>query len=213
MTKKMNLFYCFIYSFAIFVVSSFILTIIQSIFQNEAISYNISNVVCIAILYAIYRKKIKTDFKNFKDDFKNIFPKVFIVSIILLAVETALATIFGNLGIDSPNQSYAIDLIKSNTIPMIIYCAITTPIFEELCFRLPYHYSTNNKVLTFIVYSVVFTSTHLLGVSELSSLLYIIPYLLLAFGIGYPFYKSDNIIMSTIVHIINNSLAIMLILL
>jgi membrane protease YdiL (CAAX protease family) len=51
------------------------------------------------------------------------------------------------------------------------------------------------------------------GVSTPIEIVYIIPYLLLSFGIGYGFYKSGNILMSTVIHILNNILAIMIILL
>ena len=211
MTKKRNIFFCFLYSFSIFVVSSFILITCKDLLRGETLGYNIGYVIIITILYSIYRKKIKEDFKNFKTDFKKVFPKAFIVSIILIALETIIALVLGKLGISSPNQMYATELLRSNKL-MILYSALLGPVFEELCFRLPYHYSTNNKLITFITYTVLFATVHLLSVSDILSLLYIIPYLLLGFGIAYPFYKSDNILMSTIVHIINNSLGIMLIL-
>ena len=212
MTKKSNIFMNFIYSFSIFIATSLLTTTAGAMLKSKVYGYIAGYFFAILILYIIYRKKIKFDIKNFKEDFKKYGLNVFIVSAILIASEVGLALLFRKLGLDSANQNYAIDLINDNKI-MLLYCILLSPIFEELCFRLPYHYSKNNKLLTYIVYSVIFGLTHLMGITDLLSLIYIIPYLLLAFGVGYGFYKSDNILMSTIVHIINNSLAIMLILL
>lgn len=211
MTKKSNILMNFIYSFSIFIVTSLLTTYVGSIIKNKIFGYILGYLIAILLLYIIYRKKIKFDFKNFKDDFKKYGLNIFIVSSILIASEVALSLLFKHFGINSANQSYGIDLINENKI-MILYCVLLSPVFEELCFRLPYHYSTSNKILTYIVYSCIFAFTHLMGITDLISLVYAIPYLLLAFGVGYGFYKSDNILMSTMIHIINNSLAIMLIL-
>ena len=213
MTKNSNVFIRFLYSFSIYIVASFIYLAVNSYFKDTVISYSISTAVTILILYSIFRNKIKKDIINFKDDFKNNLPHIIVVPAILIGLEIIASLILSKLGIYSSNQLAGEDIIKNSNFLIIFYTAILAPMFEEMVFRLPYHYSSSNKVLTYIVYSVVFALTHIMTVDNLLSLIYIIPYLLLSFGIGYNFYKTDNIFMSTIVHIINNSIAVMLILL
>lgn len=213
MTKNSNVFIRFLYSFSIYIVASFIYLAVNSYFKDTVISYTISTAVTILILYTIFRNKIKKDIINFKDDFKNNLPHIIVVPAILIGLEIIVSLILSKLGIYSSNQLAGEDIIKNSNFLIIFYTAILAPIFEEMVFRLPYHYSSSNKILTYIVYSVVFALTHIMTIDNLLSLIYIIPYLLLSFGIGYNFYKTDNIFMSTIVHIINNSIAVMLILL
>ena len=213
MTKNSNVFIRFLYSFSIYIVASFIYLAVNSYFKDTVISYTISTAVTILILYTIFRNKIKKDIINFKDDFKNNLPHIIVVPAILIGLEIIVSLILSKLGIYSSNQLAGEDIIKNSNFLIIFYTTILAPIFEEMVFRLPYHYSSSNKILTYIVYSVVFALTHIMTIDNLLSLIYIIPYLLLSFGIGYNFYKTDNIFMSTIVHIINNSIAVMLILL
>ncbi len=213
MTKNGNVFIRFLYSFSIYIVASFIYLAVNSYFKDTVISYSISTAVTILILYSMFRNKIKKDIINFKDDFKNNLPHIIVVPAILIGLEIIVSLILSKLGIYSSNQLAGEDILKNSNFLIIFYTAILAPVFEEMVFRLPYHYSTSNKVLTYIVYSVVFALTHIMTVDNLLSLIYIIPYLLLSFGIGYNFYKTDNIFMSTLVHIINNSIAVMLILL
>jgi sodium transport system permease protein len=213
MTKNGNVFIRFLYSFSIYIVASFIYLAVNSYFKDTVISYTISTAITILILYSMFRNKIKKDIINFKDDFKNNLPHIIVVPAILIGLEIIVSLILSKLGIYSSNQLAGEDILKNSNFLIIFYTAILAPVFEEMVFRLPYHYSTSNKVLTYIVYSVVFALTHIMTVDNLLSLIYIIPYLLLSFGIGYNFYKTDNIFMSTLVHIINNSIAVMLILL
>ena len=213
MTKNSNVFIKFLCSFSIYIVASFIYLAVNSYFKDTVISYTISTAVTILILYSIFRNKIKKDIINFKDDFKNNLPHIIVIPAILIGLEIIASLILSKLGIYSSNQLTGEDIIKNSNFLIIFYTAILAPIFEEMVFRLPYHYSSSNKVLTYIVYSIVFALTHIMTVDNLLSLIYIIPYLLLSFGIGYNFYKTDNIFMSTLVHIINNSIAVMLILL
>ncbi len=213
MTKNGNVFIKFLYSFSIYIVASFIYLAVNSYFKDTVISYTISTAITILILYSMFRNKIKKDIINFKDDFKNNLPHIIVVPAILIGLEIIVSLILSKLGIYSSNQLAGEDILKNSNFLIIFYTAILAPVFEEMVFRLPYHYSTSNKVLTYIVYSVVFALTHIMTVDNLLSLIYIIPYLLLSFGIGYNFYKTDNIFMSTLVHIINNSIAVMLILL
>lgn len=212
MTKKCNIFMAFLKSFAILIASSMITLAIQGIFKSEDLGTLFGYVVCIAGLYGIYRNKIKEDIKNFKDDFKKYFPKTLLVSTILIILEIIISLILKKNGLISVNQNVAEVMIKESPILMFISSAILAPIAEELTFRMPYYYAKGNKIFIYIFYSIVFASVHLFGIADLITLLYFIPYLLLSLGIGYGFYKSNNIFMSTIIHILNNIIAIMLIL-
>ena len=217
MTKESNLFITFLKSFSSYIVFTLVLGLGNAILAKAGyLKYCtelISGLIFVVLVYSVYRKKIKKDFKNFKKDFKENWLKVLLVSGGLILLEIVVYQLLLHFGITSNNQDVAIQEINGSTIPLIIYFIFIGTIVEESCFRLPYSYCNSNKLVTYIFYSVVFASIHLLLSTSLLELLYVIPYLALSFGIGYGFYKTDNILMSTMVHIINNFLGIMLILL
>ena len=218
MIKKHNLFITFLISFG-----SYIIYVLAQSLGNSMLSRNdilssykelIVGILFIVLMFSLYRKRINESFKSFIKDFKSNWLKILLVSGILIGLEIGISLLLQHFNIYSGNQLEAANELKHSGIPTLIYFAIVGTIVEECCFRLPYTMvDNNNKLVTYIFYSIVFASIHLLMTTSLLSLLYIIPYLLLSFGIGYGFYKTDNILMSTIVHIINNCIGIMLILL
>ncbi len=216
MTKESNLFITFLKSFGSYIVFALMVGIGTDILGRNTILKScaelISGIIFLVCAYSIYRKKIKTDIKNFKEDFKKYGKNILLISTILIVAEILINILLTSFGIKSGNQSLAISELSRSNIPMILYYIIVGTIAEETCFRLPYAYCKSNKLVKYIFYSVIFASIHIFASSSLIELLYIIPYLSLSFGIGYGFYKTDNILMSTMVHIINNSIAIMLIL-
>ena len=218
MTKESNLFITFLKSFSSYIIYILVLGLgVEIISKNNNLkdyAQLLSGIVFVVLAYSVYRKKINESFKNFLKDIKSDGFRVFIMSFLFIVLEIVVFKILTLCGINSPNQIESMRELKNATIPLIIYYTLIGTISEEICFRLPYVYcNSKNKLVTYIFYSVVFASIHLLLTSSLLELLYVIPYLLLSFGIGYGFYKTDNILLSTIVHIINNSLGIMLILL
>ena len=104
------------------------------------------------------------------------------------------------------NQDQIIDLISSYKILMILLCAILIPFTEEVVFRYSLGSLIKNKVVFVIVSSILFGIMH--GI-ELATLLYI--FIGAIYAIIY--IKTDkNIIASTIAHVINNIIGIILIL-
>ena len=218
MTKESNLLITFLKSFGSYIVYVLIMGLgVEILSRNNNLrdfKELITGIIFIVLAYSIYRKKINECFKNFKEDLKNNWLKILLVSGGLIVLELIISLLLQHFGIISPNQTESAKELTKAGVPLIIYYALTGTIAEEICFRLPYAYCNNkNKLITYIFFSIVFASIHLLQTTALIELLYVIPYLLLSFGIGYGFYKTDNILMSTIVHIINNSIGIMLILL
>ena len=218
MTKESNLLITFLKSFGSYIVYILILGLGVDILSKNNVLKDykelISGILFIIFAYSIYRKKINECFKNFISDLKNNWLKILLISGGLIIFEIICSQLLIHFGIVSANQVESAKELTKAGIPLIIYYGLVGTIVEEICFRLPYSYCNNkNKLITYIFFSIVFASIHLLQSTSLIELLYIIPYLSLSFGIGYGFYKTDNILMSTIVHIINNSIGIMLILL
>jgi len=217
MTKESNLFITFLKSFCIYIVYALITQLGAEILAganlNKDIIRIISGIIFISFIYAIYRDKIKEYFKNFTKDFKENWLNILLISGGLIIAEIICYQLLLHFGITSGNQGVLESEMKHASIPLIIYYIFIGTISEECCFRLPYAYCNANKLTKYIFYSIAFASIHLLMTTSLIELLYVIPYLLLSFGIGYGFYKTNNVLMSTITHIINNFLGIMLILL
>jgi len=171
---------------------------------------NISNIISLALSFIVAGVFFIMYFKKIKKDIKKITKKqvifTIIVSIVAVILNEIICQIFEKLSVNMTNQDQIIDLISSYKILMILLCAILIPFTEEVVFRYSLGSLIKNKVVFVIVSSILFGIMH--GI-ELATLLYI--FIGAIYAIIY--IKTDkNIIASTIAHVINNIIGIILIL-
>ena len=137
--------------------------------------------------------------------------QIIIVTIVLLILEFIANMIIIKIINKVPDNTQgvldAFNLGDKYIIGFIFNTLIIFPVLETLMFFYPYH-NIKNRKLAFIVYTIVFAILHMITVSSLGDLLYIIPYTLLSFAITYGYYKSNNICYPIIVHILNNVIAL-----
>ena len=196
-------------SFGFYFLAVLITTICMEIIKDNGLCNIVSKSLVAIIIGLIYRNKIVDCFKNFKSDLKNNYKSILLVSVGLLAIVFIGTEILERCFKLLPaNELANRKLIRSNALVLGLSSSLFTPFAEEFMFRLPYHKA--NTKFAFIIYSIVFALAHITFVT--SDLIFIPFYLLLSIGIGYSYYKTNNILLSTIIHIINNSLCIMLIL-
>ena len=166
------------------------------------------------IIIYIYRK----DFiPNFKDFFKNIksyldkYFKYWILVLVLMITSNIIISPFTTLA-TSENQQAVIDSLKSFPIYTIIFTIITGPILEELVFRLSFRKIFKHSKILFIIFSgLIFGALHVVGsLSDLSNLLFIIPYSIPGFIFAYVYAKSDNIAVPISLHFIHNTVMVLL---
>jgi len=92
---------------------------------------------------------------------------------------------------------------------MFINAILLGSILESLLFIYPFN--KINTLPAFFVYTILFALSHLMYSNNMLDLLFIIPYILMSLGFYYSFYKTNNIFVSIIIHILNNLISFMLI--
>lgn len=172
-----------------------------------------SHLFLLVILLIIYRKDLKEDFKKMK---KNIFKtldnsiKYYLLGILGMIVSNILiAVLFKENGAD--NERLVQNMITSAPYIMLITAGIIGPIIEELIFRKTFMDAFKSKWLFILTSGFIFGSMHVIGTSSnLIGYLYFIPYASLGLSFAYMDYEENNIFPSIIMHIIHNSLLVMI---
>lgn len=183
-----------------------IYTIIAALFPptvgKELVSL-FTAIIFITVILMSFNRELEEDLKNFKNrfDYKYLLLTV-VMALITIGIDYLLVK---NLGHNSTNQALVVDMIKANPFLMILGTVIFVPFAEELIYRFPYRKS--NKIVSFIISSIVFAGVHMAGTKEI---IFIIPYLLLSCTIGFTYFKTDNIYMSYFAHAINNLINVLL---
>ncbi len=211
--KKTNIFMAIFWTFAFTILASFILALIYSITRNWNIAYIVGYTIMIIILAKFFKPELKDNIKTFKDDFKNNWHKMLIITFlltVLLYISNYLVVRF--MGTFAENEIIARSQLKSSPVIMGFSIIILGPIVEEMIYRLPFKRVEKHKLLNFFVYSLIFALAHIAFTNGIKELIYLIPYSFLSLSIGYSFYKTGNIYMSIIVHILNNFINVMVLL-
>ena len=189
-------------SMLLFLIYVIITSVLPTSLGKELISL-LAAVIFIIIISLSFNRELKEDLKELKNKFKFKYLLLGIVmSFIVIGVDYLLVK---NLGHNSANQTSVVDMLKTSPIIMILGTVVFIPFAEELIYRFPYRKS--NKVLSFIISSLVFAAIHMVGTKEI---IFIVPYLLLSFTISFTYFKTDNIYMSYLVHVINNLINVLL---
>ncbi len=120
----------------------------------------------------------------------------------------------------SDNEELNRSILKSYPLYSIPTMIIFGPIIEELVFRLNFSKLFKNKMVLLIVSSIIFAALHLTAsfdsfssiLTNAKELLFIFPYLALAFAFGLAYIKTDNILSSILIHITHNTYCVIVIL-
>lgn len=170
----------------------------------------ISLIIISTIFILIYRKDYtKEKFIQLKDNkvIKDCF-KIWLLGLAFMIVTNIIISYYvGNIaGNETANRT----VINTHFIYAILSMIIISPIIEEILFRLSIRKFIDNKYLYFIFSSIIFGYVHVIGSVGLD-VLYIIPYTSLGLAFSYIHYKHDNILCSTLMHIIHNLICIIII--
>lgn len=205
--------------FIIFYLSSLIQLIPIIIFKldydklsgNNKMNLSLFSDICLLILLLIYYRK--DIIKDIKDLFKNInnymdtgfkywllgLLGMILSNFIILSIIPSAKTV---------NEETVQGMIRSS-LPIIslLMIGIIGPIIEELVFRKSFKKAFNNKYLFIIGTGLFFGATHIIfSLNSLFDLFYIIPYSFLGIAFGIIYYKTNNISVSIMMHIIHNTL-------
>ena len=182
---------------------------------GQFITYLLLFIPCVFLM----RNFLKEDFINFKNKYKYYIIYTIISIVIFLLVSFISSSITSHFVGESDNQELISKLLLSKAkIPMIIATLIFAPVCEELIFRKAIFEITKNlhKSMSYIISVSSFTLIHMLS-SDMSNfgdwILLTIPYVLCAFLFCLIYDKSKKNIYTTIfVHIANNLLALIFLL-
>lgn len=211
--KKMNILKCILLTFGLTILTSFVLALAYQITHIWGIAYILCYIIMIIILFKIFKSDLTSDIKNLNDDIKKNWQNILIFTIIftvLLYVSNYMIVKY--LGNMAANEILSRNQLKSSPLLMGISMVIFAPIVEEIIYRLPYKKVENKRLLSFFIYTIIFALAHIAFNNGLKELLFLIPYIFLSLSIGYGFYKTNNIYVSIIVHILNNLANIVIIL-
>ena len=142
-------------------------------------------------------------------DFKRLTKKDWLIIIgcgLVLFGVNALITEVTNVG-NNDNQGTIEEIVKQYKIISLIILGFATPIIEELLFRYSFKTFIKNKYLYLVVSSLLFGIAHVLGLEGLF-------YAAIGLVLGLVYIKFDNnVVASSTVHIINNVISIILLML
>lgn len=169
--------------------------------------------LCTTLFYLfVYHKEFKGCFKDYKENFKeysDLMIKAWLLGFIGMFVSNLLINI--GLGMEMANNEEA----NRSALKMYIYAIPTMsllgPITEELAFRTTFKKIIKKKKVFIFVTALLFAGAHLLsGFSSLKDMLYIFPYFSLGFAMSYVYAKTDNVLTNITIHILHNSLTLLL---
>lgn len=164
----------------------------------------------ILIIYSIYKTLLQEKWEDFKKNHIQYFNKYFKYWFLLLGLMMISNMIIMFITKDTSgaqNQNEVINLFKKAPIYTYLSAVVFAPIVEELVFRQSIRYIIpKNNILYIIVSGLIFGGMHVLGSTNLTEFIYIIPYSLPGMIFAYVLTKSDNIFTTTGLHFIHNGI-------
>ncbi len=165
------------------------------------------------ILFIIYRKDFKDEFKTFKKDVaKNIDCgfKCWFVGLIIMMFSNLFLNLLLKAG-GANNEEAVQSLLTSLPTLMAINVCLFAPFNEEIAFRKTIKDVFKNKWIFVILSFLLFGGAHVISSAEtLIDYLYIVPYGALGGAFAYAYYETDTIFTSMSMHMIHNTILVML---
>ena len=185
---------------------------------------NLSNIMIFIVLISldllpflfltiVYRKDFKKDYLNYKNNFINNVDKyvwLWIFALVVMSLSNVLISLIS--GSDVSNNEQAIrNITKLFPIYSIISTSLLAPITEELAYRKTIRNIFINKKLSIIMSGIIFGLAHVIGTyTNLIDLLYIIPYGVFGAVFMYIYFDSDSIFSTITIHLIHNTLLVIM---
>ena len=165
------------------------------------------------ILFLIYYNDFKDDLIKFKSNLiYNLDTgfKCWIIGLIIMMISNLILNFILNAG--SANNEQAVqNLLSSSPTIMAINICLFAPFNEEIAFRKTIKDVLKNKWLFVILSFILFGGAHVINSAEtFVDYLYIIPYGALGGVFAYAFYKTDTIFTSITMHMIHNTILVIL---
>ena len=172
-----------------------------------------SSTIVLFILFIIYRKELKREFKIFKDNFIeniDIGFRYWMLGLIIMMISNVIITYLLKGG-GANNEEAVQKMIKTLPWLMVIDAGFIAPFNEEIVFRKTLKDIFNNPIILCILSFLFFGGAHVISDAKtLTDYLYIIPYGALGASFAYSYYKTNTIFTSMSMHIFHNTVLILL---
>ena len=167
-----------------------------------------SNIMVLIMLFLIYRKELKIEWKKFKkNSLSNLdigFRYWFLGLMAMAASNIVLSFVIKAGG--ATNEKMVQDMITTLPIFMLINAGILAPIIEELTFRKAFRNVFQKKWIFILTSGLIFGGLHVITSFKTPlELLYIIPYSSLGIAFAYMYEETDTIYTSIGMHMIHNT--------
>lgn len=186
----------------------------NNINSKEYIIYLFISYILISLYFTIiYKDELLNNIKKLNK--KNILTTLiyFIIGFLLMMLSNYIINyiIIPN-GISNNEQSNR-NLLLNNKLLYGLLLSLIIPYIEEIVFRLSFKKSIKNNTIFILISSTIFGLLHIISSTKLIELLYFIPYFILGLTFSTIYTKTNNIFCSTLSHILNNTITILVILL
>ena len=173
---------------------------------SKTISLILYETLIVAIIIYVYKNELIQSFKTFKikEFFKKYFKYWFLI-LLLMVISNSIVTMFTTSDI-STNQEIIEDSLKILPVYILFSTIIIAPILEELIFRFCIKKIIPKPSIIYILVSgLLFGTMHvILTMTNVTDLLFIIPYSVPGIIFAYLYNKTNNIFVPISIHFIHN---------
>lgn len=167
-----------------------------------------SNIILVMILWFIYRKELKAEWKTFKDKAAwntDIMVRYWMTGLAVMIISNIIISYFLNAG-QAKNEQAVQSMINALPWAMLIDAGILAPFIEEIVFRKCFRDVFQNKWVFAIASALVFGGMHVVSASSAVEYLFIIPYGCLGFVFALMYNKTNTVFTSVFAHMLHNSI-------
>lgn len=174
--------------------------------KNKIIYTIIIGVIYILILIFLYRKELKEELKDYKDNYKKYLSNniiIYLIGVLLMGVSNIIISKITHQSL-AGNEEITRGLIKLYPIYMIYSSIIFAPLVEELIIRKSLKNILKFKYLFIILSGLIFGLLHISDYKDINEILFSIPYIIMGIDFAYIYYKTNNIFTTMTLHMCHN---------
>lgn len=179
---------------------------------HQIILIILADLITVTIIYLLYSKDLKREWKIFKTKFSICFDsglKYWLLGLGIMVSSNILIGILTPLQ-NSENEIAVQSLIPISPFLMLLAAGIFAPFIEEITFRKTLRGIFKKKWIFAFSSFFLFGLVHVIGAHNPLEYLYIIPYGALGFTFALAYDETDTVFTSIMMHAIHNTLLILL---
>lgn len=210
---KMNRkWYVYLIAFILAMVVIFVIPELKLSIAVKYVSYGVLFLLLLIVFFKDLKRDIKYFFKYFRE-YNSYILKYYLYSLLTLIIVTVSIRLTVHVD-NATNQVNLMEQFKQFPLLIAVLSIIYAPFIEELLFRGIIRKFINNKWIFIIVSGLLFGAAHVIDdFKSVGELLYIFVYGSLGCYMAALYYKTNNIFTNMFFHFLQNSLAIIAIIL